>query len=128
MEALAVKEYASISEGLIHERVLEQTVTQSETVNLLREQRELLRRHDKCENDPLGGMQDIAHDKLRGYGIQAISINPDTKQSLIILDKPGQLILRGTGPTARKLQQLQKAVLTGEVASLEFTPAVVPRK
>lgn len=122
VEALAVEEYASVGEGLIHERVLEQTVTQSETVNLLREQRELLKRHDKWENDPLGGMQDIAHNKLRGYGIQAISINPDTKRSSIILDKPGQLTLRGTGPTAQKLQQLQEAVLTGEVVSLEFTP------
>lgn len=122
VEALAVKEYASIGEGLIHERVLEQTVTQSETVNLLREQRELLKRHDKWENDPLGGMQDIAHNKLRGYGIREISINPDTKQSSIKLDKPGQLTLRGTGPTAQKLRQLQEAVLTGESASLEFTP------
>lgn len=122
VEALAVKEYASIGEGLIHERVSEQTVTQNETVNLLREQRELLRRHDKWENDPLEVMKTIAHDKFRGYDVQAISISPDTGQSRIVFGKPFEISLEGSGSAAHKLQQLSEKVLAGEIASLELTP------
>lgn len=67
-------------------------------------------------------MKDIAHDKFRGYGIRTISIDPDTRQSSIAFDKPFQLSLSGSGPTAHKLQRFKESVFAGEVASLEFTP------
>lgn len=122
VERLTFEERASAVEGLTHERILKQGDVQDETLTRIREVHELSQRQRERDNDPLGSMKNIAHDKLRGYGIQAISINPDTKQSLITLDQPGQFTLKGTGSTARKLQQFREAVLAGEEASLELTP------
>ncbi len=122
VEKLAIDEHASSVEGLIYEQVLEQRNNSDEVLTIIRENHELRQKQKERESNPLGAMKDIAHDKFRGYGIREIRINPDTKQSSIILNKPGQLTLRGTGPTAQKLRQFQEAVLAGEAASLEFTP------
>ena len=122
VETLAIEEYASTGEELIYEKVFEQTVAQDETLTLVREQHVMLQEQRERDRNPLKSMEDIAHDKFRGYGIQTININPDTRQSSFTFSKPFELTLRGKGQTAKRLRQFKENVLAGEIASLEFTP------
>ncbi len=122
VEKLAFEEHASTIEGLTNERILKQGDVQDETLTIVREMREPLRKQREIENNPLGSMKNIAHDKFRGYNIRAISISPDTRESQIVFDKPFEISLEGSGPTAHRLQKFAEKVLAGEIASLEFTP------